>query len=215
MYNRKQRRILHSWMSKRHDLASSWSMYAADAPGNSGVLPEYDTVLGPVIQVFLRGVRTSLEKTSGFGAGLTPDTLCAALAAVGARMATVVTGDQYRVQSGQWTRVTGITDRGVISHAHRTGSGADFHAWCVSAHPDHRLIMFDPQSVFWSDDNRLVWGWADNIDLIGWKAHSATTARVIALANDHSTIVEYLYATIMEELLQRDLIAPSQLARAS
>lgn len=204
MYNRKQRRLLHAWMSKRHDLSSSWSMYAHDAPHNSGLLPGYE-VLGPVAKTFLRVVTAALKKYPHLG---NPDTLCAVLADVGARIATHITGDQYRVQSGRWTRVTGMSATSNIQWVERTGSEQDFHAWCVAAHPNHRLVMFDPQSMFWPDDNRLVWDWSDNIDLIGWRAHTATTQKVIALATEFSPIADYLYAATMEELLTRDLITP-------
>jgi hypothetical protein len=205
--------MILSWMRKRRDLAASWRMYADDAAHNSGELPRY-AVTGPVMDAFAAAVWSAIDETDGFGVGATPGSLCAALADTGARVASLVTGDRYRVQSGWWARVAGI-EGSKLSWLERTGSGQDFHAWTVCAQPGRRLVMFDPQSLFWEDDGRLVWNWAHNLQLIGWRAHTATTARVIALADEHrDDVCDRLYEAVIAELSRCGLLPAEREAAA-
>ena len=209
MLPRKQRRMLRSWLSKRHDPASSWSMFAQDAQRNSGALPD-PSYTEAVLTVLHSSTNNLLDKHQGFGINATPNTLCAVLAAAAARLATDITGDVYRVQSGRWCRVLGMNGT-TVDFIERTGSSQNFHAWVVAAQPGKRLVMLDPQALWWdSDFRRIVWDWAEDVFATGivWRAHTVTTEKVTALAEAHSPIVDLIYISVKEELIRRDLLTP-------
>lgn len=191
-YNHRDRRRNRAWLDKRHDPQSSWAMYAQDAERNSGALPSLEFAQG-VLSAMRAAVADVLAASGGLGIGADTMGLCAVLASVGARVATEVTGDVYRVQSGHWWRLFGVNGRR-YEFLERTGSGQDFHAWTVSAHPGGRLVMFDPQPWFWEGESTVVWDWQENVRSTGivWKARTATTAKVVALAAENQTVCDLL-----------------------
>jgi hypothetical protein len=192
MLSRRDRRAYTSWIAKRHDPRASWEMYRADADRNDGTIPPLEEA-----QRVLRAVKSAtahvLAASGGLGIGANAMNVCAVLAAVTARVATEQTGNVYRVQSGRWWRVTGV-EGGRIAYFERTGSGDDFHTWCVSAHPRRQLAILDAQAMWWEPET-VVWDWQaeENSRGLAWRAHTATTAKVSALADEHADVVDAIH----------------------
>lgn len=183
-------------------------MYAADAAGNSATLPAKD-VADTVLKTLHDTTLAVVEEHRGFGIDATPDRLCAVLAAATARVATRVTGDQHRVQSGRWARFMGLAGN-TIDFLARSGKGQDFHAWVVAAHPGRRLSVVDVQGMFWEAGTPyLIWNWDHELFRrgIAWQAQTATTNRVIAVAEAHTPIVDAIYAGAMEVLVDKGLVS--------
>lgn len=199
MLPRRERRQLRSWLAKRHDPRSSWELCRADAERNDGAIPPLAEAQR-ILWAIRRAAVAVLDASGRLGIEAEPMSLCAVLATVGARMATELTGNVYRPQSGKWYRVAAV-EGGRVQWWERTGSGQDFHAWAVAAHPGGKLAMLDPQAMFWEPPT-VVWDWADEVFRTGvvWRAHTATTAKVVELADAHAHICEALYSVAMDDL---------------